>query len=119
MTTINESVSSTQKEELTIIILEAIEASKDKVVKIGDVVFGRAEDTNELVIVEKGKLLAVTGYGYLKDMAIFLWDWICRIGQAIAGFFVKLFNWLAGNGWTLEPVVKKDSSDKDDDVLNF
>ena len=88
-------------ETVTTIILEAISNSADKAITIGDATFGYAEDTNEIVIVNKFGLIAKTAIAGIKELRVWLWDMIKKISGYIKEFFLKLLNLLAGNGFVL------------------
>ena len=88
-------------ETVTTMVLEAINNSADKAITIGDATFGYAEDTNELVIVNKLGLITKTTVSGIKELSIWLWSWIKKISSYVKEFFLKLLNLLAGNGFVL------------------
>lgn len=88
-------------ETVTTMVLEFINNSADKAITIGDATFGYAEDTNEIVIVNKFGLIAKTAIAGIKELSIWLWSWIKKISGYIKEFFLKLLNLLAGNGFVI------------------
>jgi len=86
---------------VTMAMINAIESSNTKSIRTEDgTVWARTTEGN-LVIANKGAVIARCVWGSIKEMATVMWSWLKRIAKAISGFFERLMNWLSGNGFVL------------------